>query len=138
MVSKTTAPPRAVVTKAMASEAVTAIALIIGKGLGRELSVQDLSGLFVDLRAVDLQGFALNTRIAMRRVPGGFFSEDIHGWAGRLASAGYAEWGSSTDPIKLNERGWRLCREMLVEELEHDPLRSEFLTSYFVKVLRNR
>lgn len=138
MLSKTAVPPGVVVAETMTFEAVAAMALVIGKSLGKELSIEDLSELFVGLRAVDLQGFAINIRIALKRVPSGFFSDDIAGWVGRLAYIGYVKCGSCYDPIKLNDKGWQLCREVLVEEFGHDPLRFVFLANYFVKVLRNK
>ncbi len=52
---------------------------------------------------------------AMRKVPGGVFSEDVAQWTGRLIFSGYTR-SRLGDPVELSEDGLRICRMVLEDE----------------------
>ncbi len=54
----------------------------------------------------------------MRRVPGGFYSEDIETLVGHYLAAGYA---TQLSPVKLTDRGWQLLAETIAEERKENP-----------------
>lgn len=51
--------------------------------------------------------------IALRRVPEGFYSEDIEAFIGDYLAAGYA---TQRSPVKLTERGRQALAEIISEE----------------------
>lgn len=77
---------------------------------GRTLEVEEMSKLFLDLKK---KGIALG-EIALRKVPGGVYSEDAEAFVGRFLAAGYAE---ARSPIKFLDRGLEICREIVQKEI---------------------
>ncbi|HXX18666.1 MAG TPA: hypothetical protein VEJ46_04635 [Candidatus Acidoferrum sp.] len=56
--------------------------------------------------------------IALRRIPGGYYSEDLENLVGRYIASGYAEQRS---PIKFNEAGIRLLEDVVSEQASESP-----------------
>jgi hypothetical protein len=77
---------------------------------GSQLDVEGMSNLFLVLKK---KGIALGD-IALRKVPGGVYSEDAEAFVGRFLAAGYAE---ARSPIKFSERGLEICREIVRKEI---------------------
>ncbi len=77
---------------------------------GRTLEVEEMSKLFLDLKK---KGIALG-EVALRKVPGGVYSEDAEAFVGRFLAAGYAE---ARSPIKFLDRGLEICREIVRKEI---------------------
>ncbi len=77
---------------------------------GRTLDVEGMSRLFLDLKK---KGIALG-EIALRKVPGGVYSEDAEAFVGRFLAAGYA---SARSPIKFSPRGLEICQEIVQKEI---------------------
>ena len=72
-------------------ELVMMIALWLAKPLVLKLSVEHISELFT---LEDIENFPIRP-VAMKRMPGGVFSEDVASFFGRLESSGFAR--ESTD-----------------------------------------
>jgi hypothetical protein len=51
--------------------------------------------------------------IALRRVPGGFYSEDVETFIGHYLAAGYA---TQFSPVNLTDKGRQLLAETIAEE----------------------
>src|SRR5712692_608350 len=51
--------------------------------------------------------------IALRRVPGGFYSEDVETFIGHYLAAGYA---TQLSPLNLTDRGKEVLAETIAEE----------------------
>lgn len=81
---------------------------------GTMLEVEGMSKLFLDLKKM---GIALG-EIALRKVPGGVYSEDAEAFVGRFLAAGYAV---ARSPIKFNPRGLEICREIVQKEIKENP-----------------
>lgn len=77
---------------------------------GRPLEVEGMSKLFLDLKK---KGIALG-EIALRRVPGGVYSEDAEAFVGRFLAAGYAV---ARSPITFSDRGLEICRDIVQKEI---------------------
>ena len=56
--------------------------------------------------------------IALRRVPGGFYSEDVETFIGHYLAAGYA---NQLSPVNLTETGRRMLTETIAEERKENP-----------------
>lgn len=76
---------------------------------GLLLEVEGMSKLFLDLKK---KGIALG-EVALRKVPGGVYSEDAEAFVGRFLAAGYAE---ARSPIKFLDRGLEICRDIVQRE----------------------
>ena len=87
-------------------ETVMAMAVLNANAVGQGLQIEDISKLFVDLEGKDLR----LRDVALRSIPGGFYSEDVESFVGRFLAAGYAK---ARSPIKFYESGLRLCRKMV-------------------------
>jgi hypothetical protein len=76
--------------------------------------IEDISLLLFKLKnaGVDLG------EIALRRVPGGFYSEDIEALIGHYLAAGYAEQRS---PVKLYDKGRQVLSEIIETERKENP-----------------
>jgi hypothetical protein len=92
-------------------QAIMAEAVLDATRKGRKLDVEGISKLFLDLKK---KGITLG-EIALRKVPGGVYSEDAEAFVGRFLAAGYAE---ARSPIKFSDRGLEVCREIVQKELE--------------------
>ncbi len=71
-------------------------------------TVREISGVLYDLqrRGVPLE------RVSLRRVPGGYYSEDVERQIGQYLAAGYARQRS---PFTLTSEGRRQCWQVLSE-----------------------
>jgi hypothetical protein len=67
--------------------------------------VRDVSDIFFGLRQRGLRFRDL----ALRKIPGGYYSEDVETFVGQLLSMGYA---TRRSPIKLTPEGERFCQEI--------------------------
>ena len=103
--------------KQMASirqEAIMAAAVIRALSTSDQSSVEDISSLLFKLKNA---GVELGD-IALRRVPGGFYSEDIEALIGHYLAAGYA---TQFSPVKLTETGRQLLTDIINAEREENP-----------------
>jgi hypothetical protein len=91
-------------------QAIMAEAVLDATKKGRTLEVEEMSRLFLDLKK---KGVPLG-EIALRKVPGGVYSEDAEAFVGRFLAAGYAE---ARSPIKFSERGLEICRDIVQKEI---------------------
>ena len=104
-------------TTTIRQEALLAAALLAAlaergsKGLPK---IEDVSALLFKLRnaGIDIG------EVALRRVPGGFYSEDIEALIGHYLAAGYAEQMS---PVKLTDKGHRVLEEIIELERKEKP-----------------
>ena len=95
-------------------ETVMAMAVLDANAKGQGVQIEDISKLFVDL-----EGKPVRLRdVALRSVPGGFYSEDVESFVGRFLAAGYAK---SRSPIKFYGSGLMLCRKMVRKALSENP-----------------
>lgn len=92
-------------------QAIMAAAVLDSKKKGHPLEVEEMSKLFLDLKK---KGIALG-EIALRKVPGGVYSEDAEAFVGRFLAAGYAQ---ARSPIDFSDRGLEICQEIVQKELE--------------------
>ncbi len=72
-------------------------------------SIEDISSLLFRLKknSIDLG------EISLRRVPGGFYSEDIETLLGHYLAAGYA---THLSPVKLTDQGKQVLSNIISEE----------------------
>jgi hypothetical protein len=106
---------------AISPQAVISSAVISAGKSGAQLRIEDISKLFVDLEE---RGFDLGD-VAIRRVPGGFYSEDVEAFIGRLLAVGYAEIRS---PIKFADEGIDVCRSIIDDERQANAENLEAMT----------
>jgi hypothetical protein len=78
-------------------------------GSGKLPSIESISSLLFGLKKA---GIDLG-EIALRRVPGGFYSEDVETFVGHYLAAGYAEQFS---PVTLTDKGKEVLAETIAEE----------------------
>ena len=102
-------------------QAIMAAAVLEANKKGCPLEVEEMSMLFLNLKK---KGIELG-EVALRKVPGGVYSEDAEAFVGRFLAAGYAE---ARSPIKFSDPGLEICREILQKEIEGNPenLRAAF------------
>jgi len=93
-------------------EAIMAFAVLQSK---RSLQIEDVSRLFFEIRQKGLEEVE---KVALRRVPGGFYSDDVEAFFGRLLAAGFA---TARSPITVLENGKALCKAILEKERELHP-----------------
>ena len=84
--------------------------------------IEDISSLLYKLRSA---GISLG-EIALRRVPGGYYSEDIEALVGHYLAAGYA---TQRSPVKLTDEGRHALNEILNSEREENPKALEEIES---------
>jgi hypothetical protein len=106
--------PEVVMSVLVAPETIIALALLKARASGTSVRIEDVSSLFGEARK---RGLELE-KVALRRVPGGLYSEDVEAFAGKLFAAGYAR---ARSPITLEEKGVRICEEIVGEELRTNP-----------------
>jgi hypothetical protein len=94
---------------AVSPEVVMAISVLRATESGDPLEIEDISKLLLELED---RGFDFG-EVALRRVPGGVYSEDVEAFVGRLLAAGY---GKARSPIEFFEDGLRICRMILEDE----------------------
>ena len=95
-------------------ETIMAMAVLNANAAGQGLEIEDISGLFVELQESD----AKVREVALRSVPRGLYSEDVESFVGRFLAAGYAK---ARSPIKFEESGLRVCRDMVRKALQRNP-----------------
>lgn len=97
-----------------------AIALVLTKSMSyrsdRWPYVKDISQILFGLRK---KGFRFRG-LGLRRIPDGFYSEDVETFVGQLLSMGYA---TQRSPILLEMDGLKLCQGIVFEMKNH---REEF------------
>src|SRR6266852_2857135 len=100
---------------AISPESVMAYGIIAIRNSKKTIRIEDVSALFDTLhqRGVEEVG-----RVALRRIPSGFYSEDVEAFFGRLLAGGFAD---AFSPLAVKEEGMQLCREMVNEEMESHP-----------------
>jgi len=55
--------------------------------------------------------------LGFRKIPGGYYSEDVEGFVGRLLSVGYA---TERSPIRLTESGRAFCERIVAAETDKE------------------
>jgi hypothetical protein len=74
--------------------------------------VRDISEIFFRLKKE--RGIRFKD-LGLRKIPGGYYSEDVESFVGQLLTMGYAKQRS---PIRLTEKGRKFC-ETIIEEEDH-------------------
>ena len=112
-------------------DSTTAIALVLRRTAADDSEnrpfVRDVSDIFFELKQ---RGFRFRD-LGLRKIPGGYYSEDVETFVGQLLSMGYAVKRS---PIKLTEEGKKFCRE--IEETDRNQHEVISLREELEKVLR--
>ena len=100
-------------------QAVIATAVLKAYAEDTLIEIEDISGLLLDLKNRGIQLMD----VALRKVPGGVYSEDVEAFVGRQLAAGYAR---ARSPITFGKDGLRICQRIVQEEfrLNQDGLRS--------------
>jgi len=93
-------------------EAIMAIA-VLGSGT-HKLEIEQSARRFVRLKE---KGVPIPP-IRLRRIPGGYYSEDIEAFVGRQAAIGNAD---AQNPVEFYESGIEACRRILTNELARHP-----------------
>jgi hypothetical protein len=98
-------------------DSTTAIALVLRRTAADDSNnrpfVRDVSDIFFELKQ---RGFRFKD-LGLRKIPGGYYSEDVETFVGQLLSMGYAEKRS---PIKLTKEGEKFCNEIEGAERNQD------------------
>jgi hypothetical protein len=84
-------------------------AAIMAASPNQDSSIEDISSFLFKLknRGIDLGD------IALRRVPGGFYSEDIEALLGHYLAAGYA---THLSPVRLTDEGKQVLSDIISNE----------------------
>jgi len=102
----------------ISAELITATAHSFAERHMVRLTLEDISGIIVELQKSQPQ---LKTYgIAMRRVPHGYYSEDIEAFFGRLCGSDYAK--AQEGGVRLNDKDWKLYQEIIGEFFSEHPL----------------
>ena len=100
-------------------ESTIAIAAVLGKTAGAASTnrpfVRDVSNVFFGLYQRGLRF----PDLGLRKIPGGYYSEDVESFVGQLLSLGYA---TQRSPIKLTPEGEKFCREIEERAQNRDDL----------------
>jgi hypothetical protein len=97
-------------------EAIIAFAVVDAVRSRKKIEIADLSGLFFEIRR---KGLDEVEKVALRRLPeGGYYSDDVEAFLGRLLAAGYAK---ARSPVDVEVSGVELCKEILQQEMESHP-----------------
>jgi hypothetical protein len=97
---------------AVSPEAIMAIA-VLGSDT-HKLEIEQIADHFVRLKG---KGVPIPA-IRLRRIPGGYYSEDIEAFVGRQAAVGNAD---AQNPVQFNESGIEACKRILANELIRHP-----------------
>jgi len=95
-------------------QAIMAAAVLDARRKNEPLEIEGISKLFLDL---ERKGIDLG-QIALRRVPGGVYSDDAEAFVGRFLAAGYA---TARSPIKFLEKGIAICQNIFQKECKRNP-----------------
>ena len=90
-------------------------------------SIEYISSLLFRLKQ---QGIHLG-EIALRRVPGGFYSEDVETFIGHYLAAGYA---TQFSPVNLTCKGREVLAETLADERKENPTALERIEAVLGKL----
>ncbi len=108
-----TAAPSAVGPVHSDIDSTAAIALVVHRATADEPTdrpfVRDVSKIFFELKQ---RGLTFRD-LGLRKIPRGYYSEDVEGFVGQLLSMGYARERS---PIRLTEAGKAFCETIVREE----------------------
>ncbi|MGC2465157.1 MAG: hypothetical protein WA517_08170 [Candidatus Acidiferrum sp.] len=101
-------------TSAVKQDAVLAVAILAAFRGQNEAEIEEISRKLYTLRnsGVDIGA------IDLRRVPGGFYSEDLEILIGHYLDSDFAE---QRNPVKLKPQGFRLLHEIVEEERKENP-----------------
>jgi len=91
--------------------------------------VRDISRLLFDLRQ---RGFRFRD-LGLRRIPDGYYSEDVETFVGQLLSMGYA---TQRSPIRLEPKGEQLCDQIVKAETQDNKEEFELLERTVDDLLR--
>jgi hypothetical protein len=76
--------------------------------------IEDISVLLYKLLEANIDIGDVN----LRRVPGGFYSEDVETLVGHYLGSGYAQ---KMSPVRFTEKGLRLLRKIIADEKSVNP-----------------
>lgn len=96
----------------LAPEAIMAMAVLESKT--HKLEIEQIADRFVRLKE---KGVPIPA-IRLRRIPGGYYSEDIEAFVGRQAAAKNAD---AQNPVTFFEKGVQACKGILANELKRHP-----------------
>ena len=99
----------------LSPETVMACAILVKERINEPVRIEDVSTLFAKLRDAHVDEVG---KVALRRRPHGLYSEDVEAFFGRLLAAGFAQ---AFSPLKVNDEGLQLCRELVTEENQANP-----------------
>jgi hypothetical protein len=102
-------------TATISPETVMACAIMVKTNAHEPVLIEEVSGLFAKLRQERIEEVG---RVALRRLPRGFYSEDVEAFFGRLLAGGFAE---ARSPLAVNGHGVQLCLELINEEEQTHP-----------------
>ncbi|HME01263.1 MAG TPA: hypothetical protein VKM93_28610 [Terriglobia bacterium] len=77
--------------------------------------VRDISGILFTLKQ---RGFRFRD-LGLRKIPGGFYSEDVENFVGQMLSMGYA---TQRSPIRVGKEGERFCHSIVEAEKNREEL----------------
>jgi hypothetical protein len=97
---------------AVAPEAIMALAVL--ESDTHTLELEQIAHRFVQLKE---KGVPIPP-IRLRRIPGGYYSEDIEAFVGRQAAAGNA---NAKNPVSFNQNGIDACKRILANEIKRHP-----------------
>jgi len=95
--------------RSVSPQAIMAAAVLNANAKGASLDIESVSKLFLEL---EQEGIGLG-EIALRKVPGGVYSDDAEAFVGRFLAAGYA---TARSPITFNEEGVEICKKIVEKE----------------------
>lgn len=101
-------------TSVVKHDALLAVAILAAFRGQSEAEIEEISQKLYTLRSsgVDIGG------IDLRRVPGGFYSEDLEILIGHYLDSDFAE---QRNPVKLKAQGFKLLHEIVEEERKENP-----------------
>jgi hypothetical protein len=101
-------------TSTVKQDTLLAVAILAAFRGQNEAEIEEISQKLYTLRnsGVDIGG------IDLRRVPGGFYSEDLEILIGHYLDSDFAE---QRNPVKLKPQGFKLLHEIVEEERKENP-----------------
>jgi hypothetical protein len=94
-------------------QAIMAAAVLDANTKGTTLEIEGVSELFLQL---EKKGIDLG-QIALRKVPGGVYSDDAEAFVGRFLAAGYA---TARSPINFSDKGVEICKKIVDKEYKQN------------------
>jgi hypothetical protein len=100
----------------ISAETISSLLLLQAVGKKEDsLTIERISASFDFLGSRGIQ-----LAVALRRVSGGLYSEDVEVFAGRLCATGYARFDNH-GAIVLAKDGIRICREIVIATASENP-----------------